>query len=111
MFSTYPPIRHPACYSSSTLNSRASAAGLVLAAWLLLGGPYAGATITLEVGKSYGAPLFPQTNGRQIARNSDGIWFLAYDSATGGRSTILLAASSDGAPEFAGDFHPALAVR
>ena len=110
MSSNTPPIRYPACYSPLTLIPRFSASGLVLAAWLLLGGPYAGATITLEVGKSNGAPPFPHTNGRQIARNSDGIWFLAYDSVTEGRSTIFLAASRDGTPEFAGDFHPAVAI-
>ena len=106
----YPSQRLASCRLLSTSSLRASGVGFALSAWLLLGGPFAGAAITLEVGKSHGAPPFPHTNGRQIARNSDGIWFLAYDATTEGRASIFLAASRDATPEFAGDFHPAVAI-
>ena len=82
-----------ASYHRPTSSFRASTICLVLLAWLLLGGPYAVAALTLEVGKSNSAPPFPHTNGRQIARNSDGIWFLAYDAMTEGGASIFLAAS------------------
>ena len=109
MLATVSPPQRLASHHPPTSSLRASAVWLVLSTWLL-GGPYAGAALTLEVGKSNTAPPFPHTNGRQIARNSDGIWFLAYDALTDGRSSIFLAASRDATPEFAGDFHKAVAI-
>ena len=110
MRATVSPPQRLASYHRPTSSFLASAVCLVLLAWLLLGGPYAVAALTLEVGKSNAALPFPHTNGRQIARNSDGIWFLAYDAMTEGRASIFLAASRDTTPEFAGNFHPAVAI-
>ncbi len=68
------------------------------------------AVVTLEVGKSNGAVPFPHSNGRQIGRNQTGTWFVAYDGKRADGRTIFLAASQDNDPEFAGDFHPPVAV-
>ncbi len=68
------------------------------------------AVVTLEVGKSGGAAPFPHSNGRQIGSNKDGIWLVAYDGKAAGGRTIFLAASRSDDPEFAGDFHPPVAL-
>ena len=68
------------------------------------------AVVTLEVGKSGGAVPFPHSNGRQVGRSQAGIWFVAYDGRTAAGGTIFLAASRTDDPEFAGDFHPPLAI-
>ena len=64
------------------------------------------AVVTLKVGSSGGVVPFPHSNGRQIGRNQDGLWFVAYDSKSSGGRTVFLAVSKSGDPEFAGDFHP-----
>ena len=66
------------------------------------------AVVTLKVGSSGGVVPFPHSNGRQIGRNRDGLWFVAHDGKSSGGRTIFLAVSKSGDPEFAGDFHPAV---
>ena len=68
------------------------------------------AVVTLELGKTNGSSAFPLTNGRQIGRNAEGIWFVAYDGTSEGKGSIFLAASRNADPELAGDFHPAIAI-
>ena len=68
------------------------------------------AVATLELGKSGGAVPFPHSNGRQIGRNKDGLWLVAYDGKVAGGRSIFLAASRSDDPEFAGDFHSPVAV-
>ena len=80
----------------------------VLAA-LLLAGPSLG-VVKLRVGQNGGAPAFPHTNGRQIVRNSDGVWFVVYDVLTEGGRSIQIAVSRSSDPEAAGDFHPPVTV-
>ena len=63
------------------------------------------ARVVLKVGESDGVAAFPHSNGRQIARNSQGTWFVAYDGRVGGKNAIFLAASKGAFPEFAGDVH------
>ncbi len=64
------------------------------------------AVVTLKVGSGGGVVPFPHSNGRQIGRNQDGLWFVAYDGKSSGGRTAFLAVSKSGDPEFAGDFHP-----
>ena len=64
------------------------------------------AVVTLKVGSGGGVVPFPHSNGRQIGRNQDGLWFVAYDGKSSGGRTVFLAVSKSGDPEFAGDFHP-----
>src|SRR5437667_268516 len=66
---------------------------LSLLCWLALGAPVLYAGMALEVGKGGGALAFPHGNGRQIARSSSGLWFLAYDGQVDGAAAILLAGS------------------
>ena len=68
------------------------------------------AVVTLKVGSSGGVVPFPHSNGRQIGRNGDGLWFVAYDGKSSGGRTVFLAVSKSGDPEFAGDFHPPVAL-
>src|SRR4029453_4287524 len=76
---------------------------------LLVATPVLG-VVKLRVGENGGAPAFPHTNGRQIVRNSDGVWFVVYDVLTEGRSSIQIAVSRKWDPEAAGDFHPPVTV-
>src|SRR4029453_6928914 len=68
------------------------------------------ARLTLEIGRTQGAPAYPQTNGRQIARSPDGTWFVAYDGLSGGSRAVFIAVSRKPDPGLAGEFHPAIAV-
>ena len=68
------------------------------------------ARVVLKVGESKGVAAFPHSNGRQIARNSQGTWFVAYDGRVGGKNVIFLAASKVALPEFTGDFHSPVLV-
>ena len=72
--------------------------------------PDAAAVLTLRTGSHNGAPPFPRTNGRQIASNSKGIWFLAHDGTDGGHLAIHLSVSRAAEPEIAGDFHSSVVV-
>ena len=77
---------------------------ILVLCWLALGVPALFAGMALEVGKGGGSLAFPHSNGRQIARSSSGLWFLAYDGQVDGAAAILLAGSRGAAPEFTGDF-------
>ena len=90
--------------------TRALTNGLILSVCLLWAMPDAAAVLTLRTGSHNGAPPFPRTNGRQIATNSKGIWFLAHDGIADGNPTVFLATSKDSRPEFAGDFTPAMVM-
>src|SRR6266571_625179 len=83
---------------------------LSLLCWLALGAPALYAGMALEVGKGGGALAFPHGNGRQIARSSSGLWFLAYDGQVDGAAAILLAGSRGAAPEVTGDFESAVVL-
>ena len=89
---------------------RACIHGMILAVCVLWSMADAAAVLTLRTGSHNGVPPFSRTNGRQIASNSKGIWFLAHDGAAGGNPTVFLATSKDSRPEFAGDFTPAMAM-
>jgi hypothetical protein len=80
----------------------------VLAALLM--SPAAFAKVTLEVGRTAGAPAYPRTNGRQIARSADGTWFVAYDALLGGERGVAIAVARKTDPGLAGDFQPPVAV-
>lgn len=90
--------------------TRAVTNGLILSVCLLWTTPDAAAVLTLRTGSHNGVPPFPRTNGRQIAGNSQGIWFLVHDGAADENPTVFLATSRDFRPEFAGDFTPAMAM-
>ncbi len=90
--------------------TRAFTNGLILSVCLLWTTPDAAAVLTLRTGSHNGVPPFPRTNGRQIAGNSKGIWFLAHDGAADGNPTVFLSTSKDPRPEFAGDFKAAIAL-
>ena len=77
---------------------------ILVLCWLAFGVPALFAGMALEVGKGGGSLAFPHSNGRQIARSSSGLWFLAYDGQVDGAAAILLAGSRGAAPEVTGDF-------
>ena len=96
--------------ASVKTRTRACVHGMILFVCVLWSMADAAAVLTLRTGSHNGVPPFPRTNGRQIASNSKGIWFLAHDGAAGGRPTIHLSVSKAAEPEFAGDFHSSVEV-
>ena len=90
--------------------TRACARGMILSICMFWSMADASAVLTLCTGSHNGVPPFPRTNGRQIANNSKGIWFLAHDGAAGGAPAIHLSVSKGAEPEFAGDFHSSVVV-
>ena len=66
------------------------------------------AIVVLKVGEGGGTDPFTHLNGRQIARNSAGVWFLVYRGEFQQGSAVFLAVSKAAAPKFPGDFHPAI---
>ena len=72
---------------------------------VVLSAPCAIAIVVLKVGASGLADPFPGRNGRQIARNQAGQWFLVYQGDDRGRTGTYLALSRIPDPQFQGDFH------
>ncbi|MBB75709.1 MAG: hypothetical protein CMJ75_14485 [Planctomycetaceae bacterium] len=66
------------------------------------------AIVVLKVGEAGRVDPFTHLNGRQIARNSSGVWFLVYRGEGPRGATLFLAVSKGATPEFSGDFHPAI---
>ena len=66
------------------------------------------AIVVLKVGEAGGVDPFAHLNGRQIARNSSGVWFLVFRGASKQGPAVFLAVSKSSSPEFLGDFHPAI---
>ena len=78
---------------------------LVCCLMVVLSAPCAIAIVVLKVGASGLADPFPGRNGRQIARNQAGQWFLVYQGDDRGRTGTYLALSRIPDPQFQGDFH------
>jgi len=84
--------------------------GCSVCLFVLIGARVAQAIVVLQVGEAGGVAPFPHRNGRQIARNSAGLWFVAYQAQTEQGTATYLATSRSAEPGFPGDFHAAISL-